>query len=114
MSTKYAYAVCTAQEAIRIGSALTQELQPQLDALEAHGIGRDKTFSEKISTRHKVRPEFERPSPPPVYEMKRLGRDAASSPPAETERRSVKPPWSAWTPQPATAGHPRVSFTLKS
>jgi len=40
---------------IRIGyarcSTLTQELQSQLDALAAHGIGRNKIFSEKISTR---------------------------------------------------------------
>jgi hypothetical protein len=43
---------------IRIGyarcSSLTQELQSQLDALEAHGIPR-----EKISTWVKVRPQFE-------------------------------------------------------
>jgi len=48
---------------IRIGYArcphLTQELQSQLDALSAHGIGRDKIFSEKISTRIRVRPQFE-------------------------------------------------------
>jgi hypothetical protein len=40
---------------IRIGYApcshLTQELQSQLDALEAHGIPRDKIFCEKVSTR---------------------------------------------------------------
>ncbi|MEU8362676.1 recombinase family protein [Nonomuraea sp. NPDC048882] len=81
---------------IRIGyarcSALTQELQSQLDALAAHGIGREKIFSEKISTRVKVRPQFEaalalarqiKAHAPhcrvilTVYEMKRLGRDAA-------------------------------------
>jgi hypothetical protein len=49
---------------IRIGyarcSTLTQELQSQLDALAAHGIPRDKIFSEKISTRVRVRPQFER------------------------------------------------------
>jgi len=81
---------------IRIGyarcSSLTQELQSQLDALAAHGIGRDKIFSEKISTRVRVRPQFEaaltlarqiKAHAPhcrvilTVYEMKRLGRDAA-------------------------------------
>ena len=81
---------------IRIGyarcSTLTQELQSQLDALAAHGIPRDKIFSEKISTRVRVRPQFERAlalareikAHAPhcrvivtVYEMKRLGRDAA-------------------------------------
>ncbi|MDP9843603.1 recombinase family protein [Streptosporangium lutulentum] len=81
---------------IRIGYArcftLTQELQSQLDALAAHGIGRDKIFSEKISTRVRVRPQFEaafalarqiKGHAPhcrvifTVYEMKRLGRDAA-------------------------------------
>jgi DNA invertase Pin-like site-specific DNA recombinase len=81
---------------IRIGYArcshLTQELQSQLDALSAHGIGRDKIFSEKISTRIRVRPQFEaalatarqiKAHAPhcrvlfTVYEMKRLGRDAA-------------------------------------
>jgi DNA invertase Pin-like site-specific DNA recombinase len=81
---------------IRIGyarcSTLTQELQSQLDALAAHGIDRDKVFSEKISTRVRVRPQFEaaltlarqiKAHAPhcrvilTVYEMKRLGRDAA-------------------------------------
>jgi DNA invertase Pin-like site-specific DNA recombinase len=81
---------------IRIGyarcSTLTQELQFQLDALAAHGVPRDKIFSEKISTRVRVRPQFERAlalareikAHAPhcrvivtVYEMKRLGRDAA-------------------------------------
>jgi DNA invertase Pin-like site-specific DNA recombinase len=81
---------------IRIGyarcSSLTQELQSQLDALEAHGIPREKIFSEKISTRVKVRPEFENALAAArqikahaphcrvivtVYEMKRLGRDAS-------------------------------------
>src|SRR5712692_5528200 len=81
---------------IRIGyarcSTLTQELQSQLDALAAHGIPRDKIFSEKISTRVRVRPQFEaalalarqiKAHAPhcrvilTVYEMKRLGRDAA-------------------------------------
>ncbi|HKS45747.1 MAG TPA: recombinase family protein [Amycolatopsis sp.] len=81
---------------IRIGYArcshLTQELQSQLDALAAHGIGRDKIFSEKISTRIRVRPQFEaaleaarqiKAHAPhcrvifTVYEMKRLGRDSA-------------------------------------
>jgi hypothetical protein len=49
---------------IRIGharcSSLAQELQSQLDALATHGIDRDKIFSEKISSRVKVRPEFEK------------------------------------------------------
>jgi len=81
---------------IRIGysrcSTLTQELQSQLDALAGHGIPRDKIFSEKISTRVRVRPQFEaalalarqiKAHAPhcrvilTVYEMKRLGRDAA-------------------------------------
>lgn len=81
---------------IRIGyarcSTLTQELQSQFDALAAHGIPRDKIFSEKISTRVRVRPQFEaalaaarqiKTHAPhcrviiTVYEMKRLGRDAA-------------------------------------
>lgn len=73
-------------------SHLTQELQSQLDALSTHGIPRDKIFSEKISTRVRVRPQFEaaltlareiKAHAPhcrvlfTVYEMKRLGRDAA-------------------------------------
>ncbi|WP_329312854.1 recombinase family protein [Streptomyces sp. NBC_01278] len=81
---------------IRIGyarcSTLGQELDSQLDALTAHGIPRDKVFSEKISTRVRVRPQFEealrtareiKAHAPhcrvilTVYEMKRLGRDAA-------------------------------------
>ncbi|MEU7088880.1 recombinase family protein [Streptomyces achromogenes] len=48
---------------IRIGyarcSTLGQELDSQLDALSKHGIRRDKIFSEKISTRVRVRPKFE-------------------------------------------------------
>ena len=47
--TRIGYARC---------STLTQELQSQLDALAKHGIPRDKVFSEKISTRLKVRPEL--------------------------------------------------------
>lgn len=81
---------------IRIGyarcSTLTQELQTQLDALAAHGIDPDKVFAEKVSTRVRVRPKFEealalarqiKAHAPhcrvilTVYEMKRLGRDAA-------------------------------------
>ncbi|MDJ0464243.1 recombinase family protein [Streptomyces sp. H27-C3] len=81
---------------IRIGyarcSSLTQELQSQLDALAEHGIPRDKIFAEKISTRIRVRPQFEaaltaareiKAHAPhcrvifTVNEMKRLGRDAA-------------------------------------
>ncbi|GAA2470518.1 recombinase family protein [Streptomyces mauvecolor] len=81
---------------IRIGyarcSTLGQELGSQLDALTAHGIPRDKIFSEKISTRVRVRPQCEaalktareiKAHAPhcrvifTVYEMKRLGRDAA-------------------------------------
>ncbi|MCY0944955.1 recombinase family protein [Streptomyces antarcticus] len=81
---------------IRIGyarcSTLTQELQTQLDALAAKHIPRDKIFAEKISTRVRVRPQFEaaltaareiKAHAPhcrvifTVYEMKRLGRDAA-------------------------------------
>lgn len=48
---------------IRIGyahcSTLGQELDSQLDALAGHGIPRDTIFSEKISTRIRVRPQFE-------------------------------------------------------
>ncbi|WP_330321492.1 recombinase family protein (plasmid) [Streptomyces clavifer] len=81
---------------IRIGYArcshLSQELDSQLDALAKHGISRDKIFSEKISTRIKVRPQFEealrtarevKAHAPhcrvifTVFEMKRLGGDAA-------------------------------------
>lgn len=81
---------------IRIGyarcSTRTQELQVQFDALAAKRIPRDKIFSEKISTRVRVRPQFEaaltaareiKAHAPhcrvifTVYEMKRLGRDAA-------------------------------------
>ncbi|MEE1791078.1 recombinase family protein [Streptomyces sp. BE308] len=81
---------------IRIGyarcSTLGQELDSQLDALAGHGIPRDKIFAEKISTRMRVRPKFEealrtarevKAHAPhrrvifTVYEMKRLGRDAA-------------------------------------
>ncbi|QKV90468.1 recombinase family protein [Streptomyces sp. NA02950] len=81
---------------IRIGYArcshLSQELDSQLDALTAHGIPRDKVFSEKISTRVRARPQFDQAlrtarkikAHAPhcrvivtVYEMKRLGRDAA-------------------------------------
>ncbi|MGW3494883.1 recombinase family protein [Streptomyces sp. NPDC001020] len=73
-------------------STLAQELQSQLDALAGRGIPRDKIFSEKISTRVRVRPQFEaalkaareiKAHAPhcrvifTVYEMKRLGRDAA-------------------------------------
>lgn len=83
---------------IRIGyarcSTLGQELDSRLNALSEHGVPRDKIFSEKISTRvHvRVRPQFEvalrtarevKAHAPhcrvvfTVYEMKRLGRDAA-------------------------------------
>ncbi|MEV0416365.1 recombinase family protein [Streptomyces sp. NPDC050448] len=81
---------------IRIGyarcSTLGQELDSQLDALAGHGIPRDKVFAEKIGTRIRVRPKFEealrtarevKAHAPhcrvifTVYEMKRLGRDAA-------------------------------------
>ncbi|WP_425575687.1 recombinase family protein [Streptomyces gobitricini] len=48
---------------IRIGyarcSTLTQELRSRLDALAKHGIPRGKVFSEKVSTRVRVRPRFE-------------------------------------------------------
>ncbi|MEV6576363.1 recombinase family protein [Streptomyces sp. NPDC051577] len=81
---------------IRIGYArcshLSKELQSQLDALTKHGIPREKIFSEKISTRIRVRPQFEaaltaareiKAHAPhcrvifTVFEMKRLRRDAA-------------------------------------
>ncbi|MET7605946.1 recombinase family protein [Streptomyces avermitilis] len=73
-------------------SPLTQELQTQLDALAAKSIPQDKIFAEKISTRVRVRVKFEtalaaareiKARAPhcrvivTVYEMKRLGRDAA-------------------------------------
>ncbi|MFJ5837531.1 recombinase family protein [Streptomyces shenzhenensis] len=48
---------------IRIGYArcshMTQELDSQLDALSKRSTPRDKIFSEKISTRVRVRPQFE-------------------------------------------------------
>ncbi|WP_255980891.1 recombinase family protein [Streptomyces longispororuber] len=48
---------------IRIGyaccSTLGQELDSQLDALVKHGVPRDKVFSEKVSTRVRIRPKFE-------------------------------------------------------
>ncbi|MET4922989.1 recombinase family protein [Streptomyces sp. PSRA5] len=68
------------------------DLDSQLDALAKHAIEREKIFSEKISTRIKVRPAFEEALKTAreikahaphcrvlltVYEMKRLGRDAA-------------------------------------
>ncbi|MBO1269812.1 recombinase family protein [Arthrobacter cavernae] len=81
---------------IRVGYArcshLTQELQSQLDALENHGIDRGKIFAEKVSSRVRVRPQFQaaletcrqiKAHAPhcrvilTVYEMKRLGRDSA-------------------------------------
>ncbi|WP_245194896.1 recombinase family protein [Kitasatospora phosalacinea] len=81
---------------IRIGYARCstpgQELDSQLDALSKHGIPREKIFSEKTSTRVRVRPKFEealrtarevKAHAPrcrvifTVREMKRLGRDAA-------------------------------------
>lgn len=81
-------------KAIRIGyarcSTAQQELASQLEALEKAGCTR--IFSEKISTRIKVRPEFEKalklasdikdaaPDQPvilSVHEMKRLARNAA-------------------------------------
>ncbi|MGW0068113.1 zinc finger domain-containing protein [Streptosporangium sandarakinum] len=69
---------------IRIGyarcSSLTQELQSQLDALTAHGVGRDKIFSEKISTRLKARPAFEK-ALATVRRSRPMPRTAASSSP---------------------------------
>lgn len=81
---------------IRVGYArcshATRELQSQLDALAAHGIPREKTFAEKVSSHLRVRPKFEaalqaarqiKAHAPhcrvifTVYEMKRLGRDSA-------------------------------------
>ncbi|WP_327723579.1 recombinase family protein [Streptomyces europaeiscabiei] len=72
-------------------STLGQELDSQLDALASKNIPQDKIFAEKISTRVRVRPQFEalaaareiKAHAPhcrvilTVYEMKRLGRDAA-------------------------------------
>lgn len=55
---------------IRIGyarcSTLGQELDSQLDALTEHGIPREKIFSEKISTRVRVRPLGKHGGRPPV------------------------------------------------
>ncbi|MEU5090396.1 recombinase family protein [Streptomyces sp. NPDC021356] len=71
---------------------LTPKPGTRLPARRAHGIPRDKIFSEKISTRIRVRPAFEKALKTAreikahaphcrviftVYEMKRLGRDAA-------------------------------------
>ncbi|WP_328380559.1 recombinase family protein (plasmid) [Streptomyces sp. NBC_00440] len=73
-------------------STLTHELRTQLDPLAAKHISRNKIFSEKISARVRVRPHFEaaltttweiKAHAPHcrvifnVYEMKRLGHDAA-------------------------------------
>nr|WP_239115480.1 recombinase family protein [Streptomyces sp. SID8499] len=91
----------------RVRSALGQELDSQLDALSKHGIPREKIFSEKISTRVRVRPRFEealcttrefKAHAPPcrviftVCEMKRLGRDAA-----ELTRSPTTSPPTAWS-----------------
>ncbi|MEV6160041.1 hypothetical protein AB0L53_57850 [Nonomuraea sp. NPDC052129] len=89
---------CRSRSDAVAGSALTQELQAQL---AAHGIGR-----EKISTRVKVPPRFEaaltlarhiKAHAPhcrvvlTVFEMKRLGRDAAElTALAETEREAIR------------------------
>ncbi|MQY36957.1 hypothetical protein SRB17_49590 [Streptomyces sp. RB17] len=81
---------------IRIGyarcSTLGQGLDSRLDALAKHGIPSDKVFSQKFSTRVRVRPAFEeapktareikahaphRQAIFTAYEMKRLCRDAA-------------------------------------
>ncbi|WP_329081335.1 recombinase family protein [Streptosporangium sp. NBC_01469] len=77
---------------IRIGYARCSTLGQELDALTAKNIPRDKIFAEKISTRVRVRPQFEaaltaareiKAHAPhcrvilTVCEMKRLGRDAA-------------------------------------
>jgi len=110
---------------IRIGyarcSTLRQELQPQLDALEAHGIPRDKIFSEKISTRLKVRPRFEaalaaareiKAHAPhcrvifTVYEMKRPGATAPNSPPPPTTSPTTASPWRC-SPDPSPASTTR-------
>ncbi|MFI2205532.1 recombinase family protein [Streptomyces sp. NPDC020192] len=62
-SVPLALAPDTPNADIRIGyarcSTLTHELQSQPDALAKHGIPRDKVFSERISTRVRVRPQFE-------------------------------------------------------
>ncbi|MEK8175040.1 recombinase family protein [Streptomyces sp. M19] len=69
---------------IRIGyarcSTLGQELDSQLDALSKHGIPRDKIFSEKISTRVRVRPKFEE-ALRTAREVKAHARTAGSSSP---------------------------------
>ncbi|MGS2645073.1 recombinase family protein [Streptosporangium sp. G12] len=77
---------------IRIDYARCSTLGQELDALTAKHIPRDKIFAEKISTRVRVRPQFEaaltaareiKAHAPhcrgilTVCEMKRLGRDAA-------------------------------------
>ncbi|MGW0535670.1 recombinase family protein, partial [Streptomyces sp. NPDC003032] len=105
---------------IRIGyarcSSLTQELQSQLDALAGHGIPRDRIFAEKISTRVRVRPQFEaalaaareiKAHAPhcrlilTVNEMKRLGRDAAEL----TARRRHSPSPPLPHPAPGRSAH---------
>ena len=107
-------------------SHLTQELQSQLDALSAHGIPRGKIFSEKISSRIRVRPQFEaaltlareiKAHAPhcrvlfTVYEMKRLGRAAAELPRWPTTSPPTAWSWRCWpgrcpasTTRPAPAG----------
>ncbi|MER8003695.1 recombinase family protein [Streptomyces sp. NPDC095613] len=73
----------TPSAGIRIGyarcSTLTQELRSQLDALAGRGIPRDEIFSEKISTRVRVRPQFEA-ALKAARESRRTPRTAGSSP----------------------------------
>lgn len=85
---------------IRIGyarcSTLTQELQSQLNALATHGIERDKVFSEKISTRVRVRPglvlEMLAGPLPGMYDPSGPGRllFAFFAAMAETERENIR------------------------
>ncbi|MFI7231819.1 hypothetical protein ACIBO5_52250 [Nonomuraea angiospora] len=53
--------------------------------MTAHGIARDKIFSEKISTRLRVRPRSRRPWPPPGR-SRPMPRTAASSSPCTRYR----------------------------
>ncbi|GAA2282029.1 hypothetical protein GCM10010145_61770 [Streptomyces ruber] len=61
-------------------STLGQELDSQLDALSEHSVPRDKIFSEKISTRVRVRPRFEE-ALRTAREVKTQPRTAGSSSP---------------------------------
>lgn len=82
----------------RPGKAVPAAVDPSLPSTDIR-ISRNKIFSEEISTRIKVRPQFEEALKTAreikahaphcrviftVFEMKRLGRDAAEPPPSRT------------------------------